>query len=128
LEICSGIEAWRSSGFSRSSGPFHGDFPAIAAPRKRFDIAGLFGGVAQHLAQAVDGRADAVFELNNSAVRPKSVSNLLARNELSGVFEQHRQDSEWLLGESDWLVSLPAEFTGAKVKLETFETGYSIGT
>src|ERR1700732_948813 len=81
--------------------PFDPDFPAIAAAGQSLDIMRFFGGITQHLAQSVYGRTNTVFEFDNGPVRPEGISNLLPGHEVPGAFEQHGEDSKWLLCESD---------------------------
>ena len=81
----------------------------------------IFGGIAEHLAQAVDGGADAVLEFNDGAVGPELVTNFFARHQVAGAIEQHRQDSKRLFGQAHGLFALLAELTRAKVQLEAFE-------
>lgn len=80
------------------------------------------------MAQSIYGRTNTVLELDDSAIGPEGVSNFLPRDQVPGAFQQHGEDSEGLLGESDWLVALAAQLSGAKVKFEPLETGYSVGT
>ena len=90
---------------------------AIAAPRERFDIPGPLGGVAQRIPQPFHSGVDTVIELDDHAVRPKALPDVFACHDLAGGFQEHMQDLERLLLESNGLRSL-AQFPGAQVELK----------
>ena len=61
-----------------------------------------------------------MIELNDRAVRPKSLPDVFARDDFTWGFEEHPQDLEGLLLKSDPAPVLP-QFSGAKVELKRAE-------
>jgi len=70
---------------------------SVATPGKRFDIDGVVGRVSQGFAQLVDGLVQALLIIHERAVGPKTPLEVLAGNDLTGLFQQRLQDLEWLL-------------------------------
>ena len=70
---------------------------AVAAPVQRFDEARPLGVVAEHGAQPLDGGVEAVLEVDERAVRPQPVAQLVARQQFARMFEHHRQHGERLI-------------------------------
>ena len=69
---------------------------SVATPGQRFDVDGVVGRVSQGLAQLVDGLVQALLIIHERAVGPKAPLEVLAGNDLAGLFEQRRQDLDWL--------------------------------
>jgi hypothetical protein len=63
----------------------------VAAPVQRLDESRTLGAVADHRAQALDGRGEAVLEVDERAVGPQPLTQLLPREELARLPQQHRQ-------------------------------------
>ena len=61
---------------------------AVAAPRHGLDEAWRLGRIAQRLAQAVDDGVQTVLEVDERAVRPESLAQLLARDQIAGPLQQ----------------------------------------
>jgi len=74
---------------------------AVAAAGDCFDVTGLIGGVAEGGAEAIDGGAEAVVELDKGVVAPDALAQLVARDDLAGVFEEGEQDFEGLILQLD---------------------------
>jgi len=96
-----------------------GDEP-VAAPRQRLDVARFIRRVAQRPAQRLDGRVDAVLELDNRVVRPQAPLQLLACHQFARTRQQHGQHFHGLTGKLD-LQPMLAQFQRMPVKLEGFE-------
>src|SRR6266566_1384508 len=57
----------------------------VSAPRQRFDIARLLGGVAEHLPQAGNRIVEAMVEIDESVGGPNLRSQLFASNQIAGT-------------------------------------------
>ena len=90
---------------------------AVAAAGHGFDKAGTLGGIAQGLTDLVDRFVEPVVEIHERVRGPELLRKFLARYDLAGVLEQHRQDSERLLLKPDSQAVL-AQFTRTKIHLE----------
>src|ERR1039457_6145095 len=56
---------------------------AVAAPGERFDEAGVLGGVAQSVTDAIDGAIEAAVEVHDRVVRPDPLLQLFPRPDLA---------------------------------------------
>ena len=99
---------------------FNGGYEAVTAAGEGFDEAGAGGGVAEGLAQAVDGGVDAVLGVDESAVGPKVAGDLVAGEQLAGVIEEQAEKLEGLDVETD-ADALTAELAGGGVDIEDAE-------
>jgi hypothetical protein len=73
---------------------------SVAAPRDGFDEAGIFGGITERFANLVDRLVEPVIEIDHRAA-PEPVAKLVARDDLSRSFEQHRKNLERLILQPD---------------------------
>ena len=99
---------------------FHGPDEAIAAAREGFDKARFVGGIAQCLPQSHDGNVEAFLEIDKGPVGPKPHAKRVARDQLSGTFEQGSQNLKGLLGQPNLHPAL-AKFAGFQVQPEGFK-------
>jgi hypothetical protein len=93
----------RSGGRGCRAGPRitgHAADEPIAATRHRLDERRLVGVIAERRAQTLDRRVEAVFEIDEGALRPQPQPQLVACDDLSGPFEQQPQNLERLLLQS----------------------------
>ena len=60
---------------------------AVPPPRQSFDKAWPLGGIVQRLSQSADSAIDAVFEINEGSVGPKSLVKRLPRDEFPGAVQ-----------------------------------------
>jgi len=98
-------KVWLATGFDRSN-------QTITAAGDCFDIFRTVRRIAQGLPKLFDGRVDAVVELDDGVIRPKSLADLLSVNQVSAALHQHQQDLERLFLEQDFAVFF-AEFSRA---------------
>jgi hypothetical protein len=56
-----------------------------------------------------------VLELHNGIVRPQTLAQIFSRYQLARVLQEHDQDSQRLLGETDRLVTVFAKFPGPEI-------------
>src|ERR1700730_10032922 len=110
----------RDSRFPCSGRPVDGSDEAVAAPSEGFDENGSFRGVAQGIAQALDGGVEAVIEIDEGFGRPEFAMQLLASDAFAGPLEQGGQDLEGLILELYLLAAL-AELSCFKVHLKGAE-------
>ena len=94
---------------------------AIAAPSKRLHEARISGRVPQGFADLVDGRVEAVIEVNKRVSGPELFAQVLAGNHVAGMFEQQSKHLERLLLEPNADAAF-AEFSGLEVRLEHAKT------
>jgi hypothetical protein len=78
-------------------------------------------GIAERVAQPLDGGVDAVIELDDGVVRPERLADLVAQHHLTGMVQQHEQDAEGLLVKADPDTVL-AQLGGSSVQFERVET------
>ena len=74
---------------------------AVAAPGNGLDEAGRLRGIAQRFAQAVDDGVQTVLEVDERAVRPEALAQLLARDQIPGPIQQLDQHFERLFLQAD---------------------------
>jgi hypothetical protein len=60
----------------------------VAAPGNGFDEAGFFGGVAESFAKPVDGRIEAMLEVDKRIGRPEAAMQLFPCDHTSGALQQ----------------------------------------
>ncbi len=77
----------RGAGYLRSLDPNGRDEP-VAASRNSFDESGITGIIAKSLSDLEYRHSQALVEFNEGILRPKSISNLFPRNNLSGAFHK----------------------------------------
>src|SRR5258708_3871071 len=101
--------------------PFHAREQAVATARQGFDKARIVCGVAQRLAQLVDGRVHAVIKGHERVSPPEPQSPLFARDHLTRPLKQHGENLERLPMQLDSYSALP-QFAGPRVHFERAET------
>jgi hypothetical protein len=82
------------------------------------------GGIAQRVAQAVDGSIDAVVYIYKGVRRPKFFPELFPGDDLTWMFEQKSEDLKRLLLEFD-LHPLLAQLAGMQVHLKDSKSQYA---
>ena len=70
---------------------------AVAAAMQRLDEARPLGVVAEHGAQPLDRGVQTVLEVDERAVRPQPVAQLVARQQFARMFEHQREHGERLI-------------------------------
>jgi hypothetical protein len=107
--------SWNGRGsFADSS--VDGREQAITAAREGFDKAGVFGGITEGVAQALDGGVQAVVEVHKGVGRPKTAVQFLSRNDFTRTLQEHGQDLERLL--------LKPYFDAIAAKLSSTQVGF----
>jgi hypothetical protein len=99
---------------------FDGSDETVAATGQGLDEAGIIGGVAEGFAELVDGGVEAVAEIDKGVLRPDALAELIAGDELAGVFEESGQNLKGLARKLDANPGF-AQFTGGKVHGEGAE-------
>jgi hypothetical protein len=102
----------KGSGFTGSS--VDGRKQAITTAREGFNKTGVFGGITEGIAQALDGGVQAMIEIYKRVGGPKPAAQFLPRNDFTGTLEEHGQNPERLLLKPDF-DAIAAKLTGAKV-------------
>ena len=97
----------------------------IPTSRERLDKSRIFGRVAQCFANAINGAVQVVVEIDE-AVWPKTLLQLLARDDRAWLFQQNGKYFERLTAELE-LEAVFAQFSGIEVKLEGREANYMGG-
>src|SRR5262245_13386096 len=92
-------------------------FEAVPASRDGFYIDRFSGGIAERVAESLDGGIDPVALFNHRPVGPKPFADLLTEHNLSGMLKQHRQQSERLFLQPH-LLAATAQFCRAEVEFE----------
>src|SRR5947209_19926035 len=98
----------------------HSADEAVTSTRQRFDESRLLSRFTEGLAQFLNGRVQAVIEIDKSVGGPKTFAQLFAGNYVSRAFQQNGQDLARLCLEAD-LVPRFVQFAGAKVQPEAIE-------
>jgi hypothetical protein len=88
----------------------------VAATGNGLNEARILRRVAQRFTNLVDGFVEAVIEVDDQ-LAPKFLAQLLPGYQLSGFFQQHRQDLKRLLLQPDAQPTL-CQFAGSKIDLE----------
>jgi hypothetical protein len=73
----------------------------VAAFRDGFDIPRLFRRIAQGLSESGNGYVQSVLEIDECVLCPKALPEFVARYQRPWVFEQRRQNLEWLTRQLD---------------------------
>src|SRR5215510_778172 len=89
----------------------------VAAAGQSLNEPRTFRGIAQRLAQTIDGRVNAVVDVYKGVRRPKLLPKLLPGDDLAGMFQQKCKNLKRLLLELD-LHPLLAQLAGLQVSLE----------
>jgi len=97
--------------------PVHLSDEAVATTRQGLDEARIFRRVAQYLANFVNGRAEAVLNVNEGLGIPKLHAQLFARDNLAGLLKQRDKNLKGLLLEFDFDAGF-AKFARLKIELE----------
>jgi hypothetical protein len=108
------VRRWSPAGVCR---PDYGSQKTVSAASECFNEAGIFGGITEGVAQALDGGVQAVVEIHEGVGRPEPAPQLFPGKNFTGTLEEHGQDLERLLLESH-LSAVPPEFTGAEIHFE----------
>jgi hypothetical protein len=94
-----------------------GSEETIAAAGESFDESRTAGRVAEGLANAVDRRVDAVLVVDERALWPKHAGDLVARNQLARLLEEHEKNLEWL-GVQLYAHPLPAQLARGGIRFK----------
>ncbi len=81
----------------------------------------LVAGIDQRAAQLLYSVVDAVVELDNRVVGPKSLANFVASDDLAVGLDQDAQDLQGLVGEKQDGAVILAQFPRAQVNLKDSE-------
>jgi hypothetical protein len=103
---------------SVSTGVDRGDVgeETIAATGNGFDKAWMLRRVAQRFTDLIDGFVKAMIEVDDR-LAPNFLAQFFPGYQLSGFFQQHRQDLKRLLLQPDAQATL-CQFAGSKIDLE----------
>ena len=91
-----------------------GSDEAVAAFGKSFDEAGIVGFVREGVAEFVNGRVEAVFEINEGVFGPEAFLELLAGDDEAGLFQKDGEDLEGAILDFEADAGF-AEFAGEQV-------------
>ena len=91
--------------------------PAVAVAFDGLNEDRVVGGIAQGVAQALDGAADAAVEIHKDVARPKGLAKLFAGDDFVGTAQQNCQGAKRQVLDPD-LDAAPAQFAGTQVGLE----------
>ena len=122
--LCAGFRhcCWRE-GFLHSGGfrtIFNLSDEAVAVPRLRLYESGLFGRIAQRIAQLPDAVVQTLFKIDEGVGGPNLALKFIAGDEFSGMFQQDLQDVERLVLKPDPKAVL-ADFALTKIHFECAE-------
>lgn len=98
----------------------------VSAARKRFNVARRLGGIAQYLTQARNRIVQAMIEINKRVSGPDLLSQLFARDYISGPLQQSSQDLQRLTLQAEAYAAF-AQLTGANVQFKAIESQYARG-
>src|SRR5215470_20198784 len=87
--LSQGLKRW----FRRQ---FHGSNKSVTTLGKCFNETWLLLVVVQGLAEFLDRRVQAVIEINESVFGPEPFLQILACDDLTGMFQKHREDMKRL--------------------------------
>ena len=104
------------AGSSSRRQPSRRDEP-ISASRKRLDEARVVGVVAERRSQPLHGGIEAVLEIDERAVGPQPLAQLVPGDDVAWTLEHHPEDFERLLLQPDADAVLP-QLAGSDVELE----------
>jgi hypothetical protein len=110
-----------SNGVDERSAPWGGaavggDKESVATFWKSFDEVGSFCRIAEGFAEFVDGLVEAVVEIDKRVGGPEAAAEFLASDDLAGRFEEHGEDLEGLILETETM-PVVAEFTRTQIEL-----------
>lgn len=71
-------------------------YESVSAARHRFDIARFFSGIGKCTPQLIDGRVETALEIDERALSPELVTQLLARNYITRMSQQEQQNLQRL--------------------------------
>ena len=89
----------------------------VPAPVQRLDEPRIVGIVAERGAQPLDGRVQAVLEVDERACRPEALPELLSRHHFARPLEHHRENLERLILKPDADAAL-SQLARAQIDLE----------
>ena len=98
----------------------------VATPRQCFDEFRLLGGIAQRLTHFLDGRIQAVLEVDKRVGLPKPFAQVVAGDQLAWTLEQRDEDLSGLFLKRDPL-AIAEQVTRCQVQLETSEANARLG-
>src|SRR5262249_50188402 len=90
---------------------------------QRLDELGRLGGVAERGTQPLDRGVDAMLEVDVGAVRPQTLADLLAGDDLAWSLEHHRKNLERLILQADADAVAP-QLVRPQIHLESGEAEY----
>src|SRR6185437_11365227 len=99
---------------------------AVAALGEGLNVAWAFGGVAEGLADLVDGGAERVVEIDDRVTTPEAELEVLAGDDLSGALEERGKNFKGLRLQLNPKTGLP-EFAALEVHLEKPEGEFRVG-
>src|SRR5215467_312540 len=83
------LRTWRGSGKHA--------YEPVSATGQCFDVTRFFRRVPQDVAQSLDGAIQARVKVNECVRGPEPLAKFLARNHVTGTFQQKGQDAKWLV-------------------------------
>ena len=95
-----------------------GRYEPVATTRTVSTNRGVFGPIAQRVAQPVDHGIQTVVEIDERATRPEPLAQLFTGDDVTGSLQQQREDLERLLLKPDADASLP-QLAGLQIQLKT---------
>lgn len=114
--LCAGVQ-WDA---------FHGGDETVAAARQGFDETRLLGRIAEGAAERLDRRIHAMLEIDEGVGRPQAALQLLAGEQLAGLFEKQGENLKGTAGEVD-LHTVLAQLAGTKINLVGVEAKPTLG-
>jgi len=106
---------------------FHRCDEPIAPARQRFNEAGARGRIAEGRPDLVDCFGEALVEIDEGSLWPEPGLEFAAGDDVTGLFEQRRQDLEWLVFQLDPDAVFP-QFPRVQPDLKNTETDLIIVT
>jgi hypothetical protein len=90
---------------------------AVSDAGNGFDVAGGVCRVAESVAKLLDGLVQSVIEVDENVGRPEALTELFTSDDVSGRFEQDRQEAKGLLRQPDD-PTISGELRGRRIELE----------
>jgi hypothetical protein len=106
--------------------PLHWSEKTVAATGERLNEARVFRGIAEGIAEALDGSIETVIEINEGVGWPQFGTQFFSRDQFARAGQEQRQNLEGLVLEPDF-GAVPAKFSGAEVSLKYPEGNEAIG-
>ncbi|HSU66315.1 MAG TPA: hypothetical protein VLJ39_05570, partial [Tepidisphaeraceae bacterium] len=106
-----------SFGLIGRSGQTDGRDEAVSDAGNGFDVAGRVCRVTESVAKFLDALVQSVIEVDEDVGRPEALTELFTGDDVSGGFEQDRQEAKGLLRQPDD-PTISGELRGRRVKLE----------